>query len=709
MPQPVQLNLEAMDDQVVGDATPSFLGGQVSNEQANLLADTESALLINCDRSRLGKITTRKGTVAVGAIPGGVAGPIQGMVYFWTKDYQYPVAACQGKIYAYQSGAWNQIATGGAFDNDVIQVVKAGRINNAAGYPVGTTTFIVDTFIGPVANGDKLVLYQRDKYFEYNINASVTTAGNVTSITVDNPGSVVAVFDNDSIVVKRFGMQINNPSNYPAGATVLTVDGITGAVGTGDVMTITGDNSLHQITGHTETAGNTTSITISPGLLSAYVSSSTTTPIMFAKGVDQLFWTDGIGSIWSWDGKHTGNLALGNIYDFTTAPPPTAASILVWFQNRLIASGIASEPDAIYFSDILDPTRWDKTYNSLRVGGGEGDPIQMLMPWMDLNLVVFKKDSIYVINMDPSQNFTPEDPTALVGSFAIKLITRHVGTVAPRSVMQVGGTGGDIFFLATDRQVRSLRRTLAAESQQELGQPVSLPIKDLLDRITPSYIQNSVATYWDSRYILAIPIDGAQYAGSTMVYDTALNSWSGIWIGWLPTAFSGMVIPSGLLALTIGNSTGGVIQWLEDTGADETLDSTYQDLGTDIPTGIWTRAYSFGDLYIWKTGLNVEFEFNDSIAQVTVVANLDQTAVPGNIAIINTNTTPALTIPFVIPATLPTATFMRVQKDLQALGQFREIQLYIASVRQKLSMRSVKLTGFYDSLQIQTLGDTPFL
>jgi len=707
MPQLVQLNLDTLDDQVVGDATPSFIGGQVSNEQANLLADQESALLINCDRTRLGKITTRKGVILLGASMG--SGIVQGMTYFWTKDYQYPVAACGGKIYAYQAGAWTQIATGGAFDNDVIQVVKAGKINNAAGYPVGTTTFIVDTFVGPVASGDKLVLYQRDKYTEYNINASVTTAGNVTSITIDNPGSAVVVFDNDNIVVKRLGMQINNAGGYPAGATVLTVDGITGAVGTGDVMSITGDSSLHQITAHTETAGNTTSITISPGILGAYVSSSTTAPIMFAKGVDQLFWTDGIGSIWSWDGKHTGNLALGNIYDFTTAPPPTAASILVWFQNRLIASGIASEPDAIYFSDILDPTRWDKTYNSLRVGGGEGDPIQMLAPWMDLNLVVFKKDSIYVVNMDPNQNPDPTDPTLLIASFAIKLITRHVGTIAPRSVVQVGGTGGDIFFLATDRQVRSLRRTIAAESQQELGQAVSLPIKDYLDRITPNYIQNVIGTYWDSRFILAAPIDGNQYPNVLLPFDTALNSWSGIWVGWVPTAFSGIVLSSGLVALLFGGPLGTVFQWLEDTGADETLDSTYQDAGADIPTGIWTRAYTWGDLYIWKTGLSVEFEFNDSIAQATVVANLDQVPVTGNIAIINTNTTPALTIPFVIPATLPTATFMRVEKDLQALGQFRELQLYISSTRQKLSMRSIKLTAFYDSLQIQTLGDTPLV
>ena len=54
-----------------------------------------------------------------------------------------------------------------------------------------------------------------------------------------------------------------------AGATVLTVTGFTGAVATGQWVTIGTEGLPHTITAHTETLGNTTSITISPPLQAA--------------------------------------------------------------------------------------------------------------------------------------------------------------------------------------------------------------------------------------------------------------------------------------------------------------------------------------------------------------------------------------------------------------------------------------------------------
>ncbi len=57
---------------------------------------------------------------------------------------------------------------------------------------------------------------------------------------------------------------VNYAAGYSAGATTLVVDGFSGAVVTGSWCTIGGDPQF--ITAHTETASNTTGITISPGL-----------------------------------------------------------------------------------------------------------------------------------------------------------------------------------------------------------------------------------------------------------------------------------------------------------------------------------------------------------------------------------------------------------------------------------------------------------
>lgn len=57
-----------------------------------------------------------------------------------------------------------------------------------------------------------------------------------------------------------------NGGNLAAGSTVLTVNSFTGAVTTGNWMTIAGDGTPYRITAHSETLGNTVSITISPPL-----------------------------------------------------------------------------------------------------------------------------------------------------------------------------------------------------------------------------------------------------------------------------------------------------------------------------------------------------------------------------------------------------------------------------------------------------------
>jgi hypothetical protein len=720
MPQRVIFNLDQMDDEPLGDGTSSFTGGMVSNEQANLIAENESSNLLNWDAETTGKITTRQGSIVLGggALP--VGSIIQGMAFYWSGANKYLVVATNGRLFAQIGAGWVQIALGGIFDNDVIEVIKLGRINHVgppAVYDIGTTVLDVDGFAGPVIPGDKFTLWQRDKGYEYTI-ASVTPAfpGTTTQITIAPPGTVVKTYDNDQIIIKRFGARVNNAAGYPGGTVSINIDGITGPLGNGDKFVVTGEELIHTISTHTETAGNTTTIGFgsggTPAIQGEYVASDGAVPIIFALGGNKLFWTDGVLSIHSWDGKHTGNLSYGNIYDNGTEPPPTAVKWIAWFQNRLIAAGPAVSPESIWFSDFGDGTRWDSIFQEMEVGGGESDPIVAVVPWVDANLVVFKQHSIYILNMDPAQNPDPSDPTLLVASYGIRLLTHYVGCPAPQSIAQVGGPGGDIFFIGSDKQVRSLRRTIAAASQQEMGPAVSLDVQNILKRITIDSIEKCTGYYWNNRYFIFTPLDGEVYPSTGLVYSTALNKWSGVWKGWLATAFCTKLLDNSRQALVIGQSNNTVLQWLGDTGADETLPDTYRDAvlgvaGVDIPTALLTRGYTFGDFFNWKTGLNCEFEFFDSLAFVNVSAVLDQLTQGGDVASFDTTTFKPLILPFDIPAVLPGPAFKRKQFDLQHFGQWRELQLYIYSASKKLSLRSIKVTGFIDTVQLQTLESTP--
>jgi hypothetical protein len=61
-------------------------------------------------------------------------------------------------------------------------------------------------------------------------------------------------------------IRVNNGAGYAAGVATMTVDGSTGAVSNGERFTVPGSSVQHVISAHTETLGNTTSVTFAPAL-----------------------------------------------------------------------------------------------------------------------------------------------------------------------------------------------------------------------------------------------------------------------------------------------------------------------------------------------------------------------------------------------------------------------------------------------------------
>src|SRR5215471_17276342 len=694
MPQ-VLLNLDSMDDPLMADGTLSFTGGMVSNEEPSLLAEVESSYLLNCERTRQGKLTTRMGTVLLGggAPPGG--GPIiQGMAYYWSGTNSYLVVASGGKLYRESGSSWVQIATGGLPDNAPLDIYKLASIN--AVLAVGATTIPVAGLTGPVAINDIFFLH-KDIGYNYVVTGHTETAGNTTSVTIAAPGLVVSATTADPMHFKRLGAQTNGAA--APGAATIAIDGITGALANSDWVVSPRERVIHLITAHTESVGNTTSVTLNPPIRSAYVGPSTTNLIVFALGNEKLFWTDGTGPIYSWDGTYTADLSYPNpIDDFLGGVgAPTGAKWIAWFQDRLIAAAPTSDDEGLWFSDFGDPTSWDQNFQQMDVGGGESDPIQAIVPWLDQNLVVFKAHSIYVVNMDPSQNPDPTDPTLLVASYGVKLLTHYLGASAPHTIAQVGGPRGDLFFLGTDRKLRSLRRTLAAETQQETGDSLSFKVQDIFDRITAAQIQNCTAFYWNNRYIISMPLDGQVQPNATYVYNTSLDNWNGEWKNWLPTAYGVKLLSSNNQVLVIGQSNNTVLQWLGDTGAATNVPSNFRDQSTEIETAILTRSYTFQDLFNVKTGLQCAIEIHDNsylpyIVDVSII--IDQSVSTGSAPLVGS---------------FDPSVYIRKELDLQRFGQWREAQLYIYTPAHKLGLRLVKITGFIDTIQLQTLIDTPGL
>jgi hypothetical protein len=135
MPQST-LNIEQLDDQLLFDGMPSFKGGMVSNERANLLAQDESALLVNCDINRFGKVTTRRGTAALGGTIE-VNAIVEGLVNFQTPTSNFLIAFHNGKLWKFD-GVSTWTVLGAAFSNSFTPFCYAMGIDKL--YCATTTT-----------------------------------------------------------------------------------------------------------------------------------------------------------------------------------------------------------------------------------------------------------------------------------------------------------------------------------------------------------------------------------------------------------------------------------------------------------------------------------------------------------------------------------------------------------------------------------------
>lgn len=120
---------------------------------------------------------------------------------------------------------------------------------------------------------------------------------------------------------------VNNASNYPIGTTTMLVKTGTGALTTGEWFSTT-DGIPHNITGHSEnTAGNTTSITFTPGLKAIVLNNAVITVYTYGQVNQSATVSDGDGNvIWATTGYPAG-WEESIVYDTFTYDPQLGQGI----------------------------------------------------------------------------------------------------------------------------------------------------------------------------------------------------------------------------------------------------------------------------------------------------------------------------------------------------------------------------------------------
>ena len=349
---------------------------------------------------------------------------------------------------------------------------------------------------------------------------------------------------------------------------------------------------------------------------------------------------------------------------------PSKPKLIVTHTNRLFAtSADASVPDdTIYVGDVLDGESWDLAGNSIRVGGGDGDPIVAMQPWFGFLLLVFKERSIWVVDANPVQE---------VANWTIKLINNRVGCVAARTVQQVGP---DVLFLSRDG-VRSIK-TIESGAQTDVSQPISTPINDLIGRINQAQISKCCAVYWRNRYLLSVPLDSATSPDTVFCYHLLASSWTGFWTGWEPrdwliTAFGGK------LRVNFGDQRGTFYTWDDYTPDIDTTEATYLDGLTGYESYIKSRAYRFGETWGDKIGYSAQFNLE----------NIHSTTVSSNISYFKDLSSTAQTLASSVTLAAD-ENLIRKGYNLLSKGRFNQLQLQVQADSGRLALHSISAAAF---------------
>lgn len=451
---------------------------------------------------------------------------------------------------------------------------------------------------------------------------------------------------------------------------------------------------------------------------------SATARVYTAQVADKLFYTNfgvtagsGSGKV----GQITWNGSSFDVKEAADAAPVDAKYIV---NNNFRAFAYNPGDDQIYVTGFLpDVTTTGVTTifgGSSAVNApfkvGLGDPVTGLASWVGFNIVVFCKNSCYVV--DTGGN--PAKGTPTTADYTIRTISASTGCVSHGSIAQVGE---DLFFLSRTG-VRSIRRTMEENMVASDVGVISYPIQDVIDEINWAEVENATATFWNNRYLLSVPTGTSTVNNTTLCYNTNTQSWTGVWRGTVseasgtptstinPYQFVVTQFSGGKPYLISLDKVGNPLQFRDFVEDINLVDTDFQDKTTTtfVDTG-WqavTRAFTFNEQVTTKDGEFAEFEFDRSNAVIDIGVILDGAEQTDNLADELDTGTGELRLSFTLPSTLGSGKLNRFRYSMTQYPEFRELQFKFqqsgnaGSESKYLALRSVHAGGFLNSVGVES-------
>lgn len=353
------------------------------------------------------------------------------------------------------------------------------------------------------------------------------TPSSLPEITVRNPGKGLNTLVSDTLINDAEASDLNNISFVESGCISKSA-GIV-SVGTGLVNNPKGLGTFYTVSGNkyvlTVDGTDLKYLNGSTWTSIAGVSFTTGKEVNFTQCSDKLFINNGFEAM----------AQLDSSLNLTRPTTTISAAFSIWFSGFQIATGVSTQPNRIYISDITtnagdftntNPTGTgiysvydgtthpgSSTYagsgaNYVDVNVGDGDKITGLAKYQGV-VIIFKERAIYQLSLSS------------VGAPTIIQISQSTGAVSHKSIDNVEN---DIFYLS--RKGYYVLGNEPNYSNSIRSNELSSRINPIIQTINPAESSNAASIFSDFKFYSSFATGGNSFNNQTLIYDRRYLAWS---------------------------------------------------------------------------------------------------------------------------------------------------------------------------------------
>lgn len=194
----------------------------------------------------------------------------------------------------------------------------------------------------------------------------------------------------------------------------------------------------------------------------------------------------------------------------------------IYINNRGI---IQSSSDEISVSHYLSQTHFE-LMDVFKINDGSNESIVAIAPWVLNEFVVFMRNRMYYASVGAGAYNAGDLPIA--ADSYVKVLATDIGCVARNSIAQAAG--GMMFLSDGGVYILQPQSATTPEGMRAgvMGEPVSAPIDDIIQRINQTAVSKSAGIYFNNRYYLAIPVDGSSTNNIVVIFNFVNKQWESI-------------------------------------------------------------------------------------------------------------------------------------------------------------------------------------